>query len=160
MMDARVYVDTALPSDSVELACLDASITTHPWSERQFMEELAAEGPRRVLVVRDLHDDVLGIVAFLVLHVVADEACVRNLGVGLPFHRQGLARLLLRLARRLARHRGASEIHLEVRESNGAARGLYAAEGFLECGRRRRYYVSPPEDAVLLCQGLCQGSSR
>jgi ribosomal-protein-alanine N-acetyltransferase len=39
---------------------------------------------------------------------------------------------------------------LEVRESNSAARALYASRGFLAVGRRRGYYRSPVEDALVL----------
>jgi len=41
-------------------------------------------------------------------------------------------------------------IYLEVRESNLAARTLYEANGFESVGRRRGYYRSPVEDALVL----------
>ena len=41
-------------------------------------------------------------------------------------------------------------VYLEVRESNRAARTLYDADGFEPVGRRRRYYRSPVEDALVL----------
>jgi ribosomal-protein-alanine N-acetyltransferase len=48
------------------------------------------------------------------------------------------------------RRRGALNMYLEVRESNDAARRLYASRGFLEIGRRRGYYRRPAEDAIVL----------
>jgi ribosomal-protein-alanine N-acetyltransferase len=45
---------------------------------------------------------------------------------------------------------GARAVYLEVRESNLAARRLYAAEGFVPVGRRPRYYRRPTEDAIVL----------
>ena len=39
---------------------------------------------------------------------------------------------------------------LEVRESNVAARALYASRGFSAVGRRRGYYRHPVEDALVL----------
>jgi ribosomal-protein-alanine N-acetyltransferase len=51
---------------------------------------------------------------------------------------------------REARKNGALAILLEVRESNAAARALYAKVGFREEGRRPRYYRDPDEDAVLM----------
>ena len=48
----------------------------------------------------------------------------------------------------------AKDLILEVRTSNGAAQGLYRAGGFVECGRRLRYYADPEEDAVLMRMGL------
>ncbi len=41
-------------------------------------------------------------------------------------------------------------MHLDVRESNAAARALYARFGFAEVGRRRAYYREPVEDALVL----------
>jgi ribosomal-protein-alanine N-acetyltransferase len=49
-----------------------------------------------------------------------------------------------------ARRRGASEVLLEVREDNDAARGLYASEGFTVLGRRRGYYEQGRVDAVTM----------
>ncbi len=39
---------------------------------------------------------------------------------------------------------------LEVRESNEAARQLYAGAGFHSVGVRSDYYVSPREDALVM----------
>jgi ribosomal-protein-alanine N-acetyltransferase len=44
---------------------------------------------------------------------------------------------------------GSTVLLLEVRQSNAAARALYAKHGFHETGRRRAYYRDPDEDAVL-----------
>ena len=41
-------------------------------------------------------------------------------------------------------------MYLEVRESNQAARAVYAARGFEQVGRRKRYYRDPIEDALVL----------
>jgi ribosomal-protein-alanine N-acetyltransferase len=41
-------------------------------------------------------------------------------------------------------------LFLEVRESNAAARALYAARGFEPIARRARYYRKPVEDAIVL----------
>ena len=39
---------------------------------------------------------------------------------------------------------------LEVRASNAAAIALYEKLGFRQVGRRPHYYLSPPEDALIL----------
>ena len=49
---------------------------------------------------------------------------------------------------------GVRSLYLEVRESNSAARALYAALGFQQVGRRRGYYQHPSEDALLLKRDL------
>jgi ribosomal-protein-alanine N-acetyltransferase len=40
-------------------------------------------------------------------------------------------------------------VFLEVRESNAAARALYANAGFEQTSRRKSYYANPLEDAIL-----------
>jgi len=45
-------------------------------------------------------------------------------------------------------------VFLEVRESNSAARALYAKVGFEESGRRKDYYSHPGEDAILYSKTL------
>ena len=73
----------------------------------------------------------------------------RNIAVAGPARRRGLGTRLLGEFLDLARARGADAVFLEVRESNRAARALYEKWAFLECGRRRRYYQDPDEDAIL-----------
>jgi ribosomal-protein-alanine N-acetyltransferase len=55
-----------------------------------------------------------------------------------------------------ARGAGARRMFLEVRPSNTAALALYASEGFVEIGRRPRYYRvrDGREDAVILALDL------
>ena len=78
--------------------------------------------------------------------VAPDEGEVLNLAVSPEFRRKGIARALFHAA-----HTELSgTVFLEVRESNAAARQLYAAYGFGEIGRRARYYRRPVEDAVIL----------
>ncbi|WP_310498666.1 GNAT family N-acetyltransferase [Sandarakinorhabdus sp.] len=59
-----------------------------------------------------------------------------------PLHRgAGMGRTLLEHAISESFQRGASEIFLEVRENNLAARALYARCGFVDVGRRDNYYT-------------------
>jgi ribosomal-protein-alanine N-acetyltransferase len=48
------------------------------------------------------------------------------------------------------RLRGVTKVHLEVRDSNLAAKGLYASLGFIEAGRRSGYYTDSIEDAITM----------
>jgi ribosomal-protein-alanine N-acetyltransferase len=67
--------------------------------------------------------------------------------------RQGIGRMLVHTILAWARNLGASEMRLEVRESNAPALRLYEACGFVVAGRRPGYYADPAEDAVLMrCQ--------
>jgi ribosomal-protein-alanine N-acetyltransferase len=57
--------------------------------------------------------------------------------------------LVNELHRRL-RAGGSERVYLEVRPSNLTAQQLYRSLGYIECGRRREYYASNGEDALVL----------
>jgi ribosomal-protein-alanine N-acetyltransferase len=93
-------------------------------------------------------DDNGSVSAFIVARVVGEEWEIENVVVATPLRRCGIASTLMCNLVERARAQGAQQIMLEVRESNISARTLYAKCGFVECGRRERYYQDPKEDAV------------
>lgn len=68
--------------------------------------------------------------------------------------RRGVATALLDALLRVAADVGCRAVLLEVRASNEGAQRLYAAHGFKAIGRRRRYYLAPVEDAVVMRRPL------
>jgi ribosomal protein S18 acetylase RimI-like enzyme len=73
------------------------------------------------------------------------EREILNIAIESRFRRLGLATLLLQNELR------SDAVHfLEVRESNVAARALYAKFGFVEIGRREEYYGNPTETAIVM----------
>jgi len=104
------------------------------------------------VLVADLDGGTCG--GFSVLACAADEAEIQSLAVAPAMRRQGIGALLLQATLTAARERGAAHVHLEVRESNTAARAFYRRHGFEETGRRRLYYRDPEESAVLMRRSL------
>ncbi len=94
---------------------------------------------------------------YVVSRTIAGECEILDLGVAPEARRQGVGGLLLDAALESARADGARTAHLEVRESNAAALGLYRRRGFKQIGRRRGYYAQPAEDALLLALQLDSG---
>jgi ribosomal-protein-alanine N-acetyltransferase len=94
---------------------------------------------------------------FILARVAADEAEILTLAVVPEARRQGLGGALLAEAMAGAVARGAGAMFLEVSDRNAAARALYAAAGFAEVGRRKRYY-GDGADALVLRRGLEPGS--
>jgi ribosomal-protein-alanine N-acetyltransferase len=96
-----------------------------------------------------------GVVAgFAVASLLPPEAELESIAVAPALQRRGLALQLFRAlvdGFRLAR---IDEVLLELRASNRPALGLYRTLGFVDAGRRSRYYQEPVEDAVLLRLGL------
>lgn len=86
-------------------------------------------------VARD-RGEVLG---FSLCRIVADEAELLLLAVRPQAQRGGIGKSLLCQFERSATSRGASRLHLEVRDGNQAV-NLYHSTGFTLVGRRRRYY--------------------
>ncbi len=112
------------------------------WSAEQY-EVLLEQG---VLLVAEEGQEICG---FVGARAVAGDWEIENMAVALGFLRRGIGSRLLRELTARARQAEARAMLLEVRESNLAARRLYEAGGFREAGRRRGYYASPAEDAIL-----------
>jgi ribosomal-protein-alanine N-acetyltransferase len=88
-----------------------------------------------------------GVAGFLVWRHLAEGECeVLNLAVAPQFRRQGIARELLNPLLNLRD----TDIFLEVRESNEAARTFYKSMGFQEVSFRRLYYEDPSESAIVM----------
>lgn len=144
-MDDRCRLRRARRGDAAALAALERRCFSDPWSAQSFREALATD--RTEALVAEDDDAVLG---YLIGHEAGGAAEILNLAVAPEARRRGIARRLIEagLARLVAR--GAEEVFLEVRESNLAARSLYAAYGFRPVGIRHGYYRAPREDALVL----------
>jgi len=88
----------------------------------------------------------------LLARLAADEAEILTLAVAPAMRRQGRAATLLATAAARARAAGARAMFLEVATDNAPALALYAAAGFVEVGRRRRYYAGGSDALVLRLQ--------
>jgi [ribosomal protein S18]-alanine N-acetyltransferase len=85
----------------------------------------------------------------LLARVIGEEAEILTLAVEPRVRRRGVARALLTKALAEARSRGARSVLLEVSVSNAAARALYGHAGFVEVGRRQRYYTDGADALIL-----------
>lgn len=128
----------------LELTCF----TSDPWPRHSFESFIDRAGV--TFIVAEDPGREKGIVGYAVLIQAADEAELLNLAVADDARRGGIGSSLLRSLLEAAARKGVTRMYLEVRESNAAARGLYAAHGFAEVGRRRGYYQRPAEDALIL----------
>ncbi len=85
----------------------------------------------------------------LLARVTADEAEILTLAVEPRARRRGVGTTLLTKALAEAHRRGARAVLLEVSVGNTPARVLYDRAGFVEVGRRPRYYADG-SDAMIL----------
>ena len=115
------------------------------WTAAMYREELAQTGTRHYLVAED--DGAVAGYAGLIAY--ADEAHVATIGVARARQGEGIGALLLD-ALLIEADRRSPVVLLEVRADNERAIGLYQRRGFVEIGRRRRYYQPSGTDAVVM----------
>jgi len=132
--------------DLAEVAVIENVSFTAPWPTSAYTTELTTNRLARYIGARVLGE----LVGFGGIWLMVDEAHVTTMAV-LPEHRRaGVATALLLELLQEARRGGARVATLDVRVSNVDAQRLYRAFGFIEVGRRVRYYDDNGEDALIM----------
>lgn len=136
----------ATPPDIPAIQDLEKqSDTAAHWGEDIYRSFFMDNGVERIVLVADHNGSLSG---FVVVRAVEDEWELENLVVRPDFRRRGIGSALIHNLAERACQSHVQQILLEVRESNAPAHALYAKTGFVECGRRSRYYQEPEEDAI------------
>ncbi|MBM7624048.1 ribosomal protein S18-alanine N-acetyltransferase [Sporohalobacter salinus] len=143
---SRLSLRSMLITDLKEVLKIERQSFSSPWSFESFKKELIENQFARYLVLKREEE----IIGYIGVWIFLTEAHITNLAIDPAYRRQGLAKYLLDkffinfLAPRI------SEVTLEVRESNQAARKLYLDYGFEELGIKKDYYQDNQEDAVIM----------
>ncbi len=127
-----------------------------PWPERSFYFEVTSNPAARCWVA-EAEGRVVGMI---VVWMIVDEAHIATIATHPDFRRQGIGDELMTHALVSALSEGAVKSLLEVRASNEAAQTLYRRFGYVEDGRRPRYYKDNHEDAILMSLDLAQFNSN
>jgi len=129
-----------------KVLAIEARVYPRPWSMSLFLSELAQKSTRTYLVARHSGD----VIGYAGMMFTGKEAHVTNIAVDPDFHgRKVGSRLLLTIVTE-ALARGADNLSLEVRVSNGAAQSMYRKFGFDISGVRKGYYIETNEDALVM----------
>jgi ribosomal-protein-alanine N-acetyltransferase len=144
-MDARYRIRPAAPADAAALVAIERRCFSDPWSEAAFREALSSD--RTFALVAE---GARGPAGYLIGREAGGSGEILNLAVAPELRRRGLGGALLEKGLVEFRRREASEVFLEVRESNHSAQALYLARGFRPVGQRAAYYRNPREDALVL----------
>ncbi len=125
------------------VARLERECFSEPWSEKSLLEEI--DNPDAYFIVETENGEVVG---YAGMHTPCGDCYIDNIAVFEKFRGKGFGeRLTLSLIEK-ARELG-DFISLEVRVSNAPAIGLYEKLGFSAVGKRKNFYTSPREDAVI-----------
>ncbi len=138
-----VPTGAAAPLAAMHRACFPDD----PWDADVLARILALSGSFGCLAWDDADP-----VGFALARDLGEEIEILSLGVLPGRRRLGVGRGLLDWLAAEAAQRGARSLVLEVAIGNDAARRLYAAFGFVQVGRRPRYYRSKDgvADALIL----------
>ncbi len=146
-----VVIEPATPSDLPDLVRLETACFSAPWTRKMLEAELTGNPFAHFWVARQGNiPEGSTVVAYLCFWIVFEELRIMNVAVAEPMRRQGIATRLVAQALALARDHGARRAMLEVRVSNQAAIAMYERLGFSRTSVRRRYYVNPEEDAIVM----------
>lgn len=130
--------------DISQIAELEKLCFEHPWSEKTISESMTH---RNVYLGIKENGVLVGYLSYKMMCGVGD---INNICTHPDFRRQGIARSLLCALVGDGVFCDYTALNLEVRQSNTPAINLYSAFGFKEVGRRKNYYDSPKEDAILM----------
>ena len=131
------------------------SETPSPWSGEQLASELEQEGGWQFVAEAGASGLVCG---FVCGRSCAGEAELLKIAVGREHRRQGVAGKLVAYTLRSLAEQGVDRCFLELRATNLPALALYERFGFCRVGLRKKYYTSPPEDAILMEKRVLAGA--
>ena len=115
------------------------------WSERSVAGELTNALALWLVAVEG--ETVAGYVGS---QTVCNETDMMNVAVTADFRRRGIGEQLVTALVDELKTMDSRCLTLEVRASNTSAQAMYEKLGFVEIGRRPRYYQNPKEDALIL----------
>ena len=142
-----MIVRPATAADAGPVAASEAAnLGSDAWSAGLVAEGAAGRLPTVHYLVAEEGGRVVG---HAVASLVADIGELQRIAVAAEHRRRGVATALLEQVTALAVESGADRLLLEVREDNVGALGFYAAHGFVEVDRRRRYYRDGATAVVL-----------
>lgn len=132
----------ATTADVAALAAIHAEAfpPREAWGEDAIALQLAMPGVFGLLHLRG---------GMILVRITEDEAEVLTLAVAPNVRRRGVAGTLLAGAMAAATGQAARTMVLEVAIGNAAARALYERAGFVEAGRRPRYYADGGDALIL-----------
>jgi ribosomal-protein-alanine N-acetyltransferase len=131
-------------NDLAGVLAIESASQSHPWTERQFVQELENSASSI-----DLYCCQNGPIGYICSWLIAGELQIQNLAVANEFRRHGIAARLLRLIISRSSKYELDSAWLEVGVGNRAAVALYEKIGFSIVGRRSGYYHDG-EDAYMM----------
>jgi ribosomal-protein-alanine N-acetyltransferase len=132
-------------SDVPRVLEIERLLFSTPWSEDSFLNEIYKKYAISKVAVIDGN-----IIGYICANFILHEAHILNLAVLPDFQRRGVATVLMNESLKELKEKGCVFMYLEVRASNAGARQFYELFGFKVMDVRKKYYINPNEDALLM----------
>ncbi len=147
-MDNRLEEITICPMSEIDLddvLVIENISFPRPWTRNHFLSELDNSQSFPMVALASCRN----VIGYICPMIVLDEGHILNVAVHGDFRGKGIGRMLVERVLTDCLEKGAEFVALEVRHSNLSAINLYRQFGFVETGRRKRYYENG-EDALLM----------
>lgn len=141
----QVLIREMREQDIPSIGLIERMSFSTPWSEYSFLAEI--HKPNSIAKASVLDNIIIG---YICIEQVLDEAHILNLAVHPEYRNMGIAAMLVSHIMEELRIKECRFIYLEVRASNHIAQMLYKSFGFRVTGTRKKYYIFPDEDAVIM----------
>lgn len=140
-----IKIVTATKNHAEGIFAIETQAFSEPWSLNSIIQEI--ENKNSICITACDKENVVG---YVTMRHVINEGQISNIAVKEEFKKQGIGSKLVEQLIKNAIEKEMIGITLEVRVSNHAAITLYKKHGFIEEGRRKNFYSSPSEDAIIM----------
>ena len=151
----EIIIRKMQPEDLAEVCKIEKDNFSLPWSEKSFLESMEREDTVFLVALED--EDVAG---YIGCYCISGAGEITNVAVKTSHRRKGIGGKLLQKLYEEGAALDTQEYFLEVRESNGAAIGLYLRQGFVKEGIRKNFYEKPVENAVIMWNHFPLGNEQ
>ncbi len=138
--------------DLSAVLAIEKECFSRPWTEEMFLFELERNRVSLTYVARlNENSKTCG---YICIWFLPGEAQIINVAVHPEYQGRGIGKKLLDFAIDKIVSKKVKEVFLEVRVSNATAIHLYEKAGFIQIGKRRKYYSDTGEDAFIMKKDL------
>ena len=140
-----LHTDWITEKDIAYIEKLEQETFSDAWSYQSLLETWMQP---QVMMLGVWADDVFA--GYVILYYVLDEGEIARIAVSESMRRQWVGTVLFRDLVKICCDKGITKILLDVRESNETAIAFYQSHGFVQDGKRKNFYTTPSEDAILM----------
>jgi len=154
-------IETMRPEYLDQVLSIEQASFKNPWPPASFAAEIQHPWSWfRVIGPAKKSGGLSRVDGFIICWVILSDMHLLNLAITPEYRRQGLASTMLTGALADFAREGGGYVSLEVRPSNLAAQELYRSFGFEAVGRRKQYYRSDNEDAIVMALEVGEEQER